>query len=171
MTPDDETRLEDIGWEAQRLAKAGEWQQGNELVRSIPDADEFTGYLHEKTIALTEIGRAMLKAGQEESACSTLAEAERLAHVLARGGTWQEACQLYDIGCVWHEARRGPEALRLWDLALEAAHRGLDTYRLLATLARQFRDLGLHERAAAAVARLPPGYPWERPPGNPLLEE
>jgi tetratricopeptide (TPR) repeat protein len=171
MNPDDETRLEDIGCEAQRLAKAGEWQQANELVLSIPDADELTGYLHEKAIALTDIGRAMLKTGQRELASSTLADAERVAHVLARGGTWEEAYQLYDIGCVWQEAGEGSEALRLWDSALDAAGRGLETYRLLATLARQFRDLGLHERVRKAVAHLPPEYPWEQLPRSPSLGE
>ena len=171
MNPEEETRLEDIGCEAQRLAKSGRWQEANELVHSIPDADELTGYLHEKAIALTEIGRAMLKARQQDLAASTLAEAERLAHVLARGGAWEEAYQLYDIGCVWQEANQGAQALRLWDSAVEAARTGLETQRLLAALARQFRDLGLHERVSSIVAQLPAGYPWEQVPRSPIIDE
>ena len=171
MSPDEETRLEDLGCEAQRLAKSGDWQGALDLARAIPDAGELTGYLHEKAVALTEIGRSMLIAGQRDLGSATLAEAERLAHVFARGGTWEEAYQLYDIGSAWHAAEDDAEALRLWDAAAEAGRRGLDTYRLLARLAREFRDLGLHDRVNAIVAHLPAGYPWQQGPRNPYAEE
>jgi predicted RNA polymerase sigma factor len=171
MTPDDEERWESIGVEAQRLARAGRLAEAEALALSIPDAEELTGYLHEKVAALTELGRALFAAGRPDRGTEVLKQAESLAHRLAKGGAWHEAYALFDIACVWRDFGNTSETLRLWDASVEAAVRGFDAARLLARLAREFRDLGLHEKAAAVVALLPPGYPWQVPPKNTALGE
>src|ERR1700752_3907393 len=110
MTPDEEDRLEQLGGEAQRLAKAGRCAEAEEIARSIPTSSEHTGYLHEKVIAFIELGRSLIKEGQATRARAILAEAEQLAAHM-RDANWEEADALYDIGEIWRDAGDAAEAL------------------------------------------------------------
>ena len=165
MTPDEEERWEQVGWDAQQLAKAGSLAEAERAARSVPDAAEHTGYFHEKVSAFIEIGRALVAAGKRDDASAILAEAEQMARFLRNGGTWEEAYALADIAEIWRKAGDTAETLRLWRVAVAATQVGVtDTFKLLARIAGHLWSMGREEEAHEVARLLPAGYPWGKLP-------
>ena len=165
MTPVDEEHWENLGWNAQQLAKSGRLAEAESVARSIPAAAEFTGYFHEKVSAFIEIGRGLLAAGRQQDAAAMLAEAEQMARTLRNGGMWHEAYALADIADLWRNAGQTDETLRLWRAAVAATQVGVtDTSKLLARIARSLWSMGLEGEAREVARLLPTGYPWGKLP-------
>ena len=157
MTPEEEERLEQCGFEAQSLVRARRYPEAEALARSIPTPAAYTAYLHEKVAAFTDLGRALLGSGERDHARGLLNEAETLA-ALMRDADWEEAYTLFDIGEIWRDAGDTDEAVRLWDACLIHG-RGKDTLKLFARIYRELRSMGLHEKAEHVVTLVPRGYP------------
>ena len=165
MTPKEQEHWEQVGCDAQQLAKSGSLAEAESTARSIPDADELTGYFHEKVSAFIDIGRALLAAGRQEDASAILAEAEQMARTLRNGGTWEEAYALADIADIWRKAGQADETLRLWRVAVAATQVGAtDTFKLLARIARNLWAMGREGEAHEVARLLPAGYPWGKLP-------
>jgi hypothetical protein len=161
VTPKDEQHWEDVGCNAQQLAKSARLAEAEGAARSIPAAAELTGYFHEKVSAFIEVGRALLVAGRQQDAATILAEAEQMARTLRNGGMWQEAYALADIADIWRSAGHTDETLRLWRAAVAATQVGVtDTWQLLARIARNLWSMGLEAEAHEVARLLPAGYPW-----------
>jgi tetratricopeptide (TPR) repeat protein len=155
MNTGEDGRWADVAAEAQRLVRAGRWEEAEASARSIPVADGATTRdLQAKVIAFIALAAALLQAGQREKGAGLLAEAEALARRLGRGGNWEEACALFDIGQAWRDAGDSAEALRLWDASIEAVE-AKDIARLLAVLYRESRAMGLWDRGHRVLGLLP----------------
>jgi hypothetical protein len=154
-------RWEDVGWNAEQLAKRGSVAEAEAHARSIPSAPGHTGYSHAKVWAFIEIGRTLLAAGRQHEGIKILSEAEQMARMLRSGGTWEEAYALGAIGDVWRNAGNAGETLRLWRAAVAASQVGpTDTLKLLARIAQGLRSMGLDGEALEVAKLLPQGYPW-----------
>jgi tetratricopeptide (TPR) repeat protein len=158
MATGEEDRWTEVASEAQRLVRAGRWAEAEAVARSIPVADGATRDLQAQVIAFIALGTAFVQAGQRERGAGVLAEAEALARRLRRGGNWEEAYALFEIGQAWRDVGDNAEALRLWDASVEVVE-GKDTARLLAALYRESRAMGLWDRAHRVLGLLPRRYP------------
>ena len=154
MITEEERRWRAVASEAQQLVRAGRCEEAEALARSIPATEGPNGFLHTQVIAFVAVGTALLQAGQREKGAGLLAEAETFARRLRRGGNWEEACALFEIGQAWRDAGDTPEALRLWDESI-AVVEGKDTARLLTALYRESRVKGLWERGHRVLGLLP----------------
>jgi hypothetical protein len=154
MNTEDDRRWTAVASEAQQLVHAGRCEEAEALARSIPTTEGANGFLHTQVVAFVALGAALLQAGQREKGSGILAEAETLAHRLRRGGNWEEAGALFEIGKAWRDGGDTAEALRLWDASV-AVVEGKDTARLLTALYRESRAKGLWDRGHRVLGLLP----------------
>jgi hypothetical protein len=154
MNSEEDRRWTAVAAEAKELVQTGRCDEAEALARSIPATEGANGFLHTQVVAFIALGAALLQAGQREKGGGILAEAETLAHRLRRGGNWEEASALFEIGQAWREGGDDAQALRLWDASV-AVVEGKDTARLLTVLYRESRAKGLWDRGHRVLGLLP----------------
>jgi tetratricopeptide (TPR) repeat protein len=154
MNPEDDRRGTAAVAEVERLIGAGRCDEAEALARSAVANSPAAACLHTQARALAALGTSLLKAGERERATAVLSEAETLARRLGQSANWEEASALFEIGQAWRDGGDAAEALRLWDASVAVVD-GKDTARLLATLYRESRDMGLWDRGHRVLGLLP----------------
>ena len=146
---------------AQRLAAADLADRAESVARSIPIDAKWSGSLVETVVALTKIASKSAQAGQPARAEGLLREAEAALKQLGHPDHLQ-ASLLDDIAEAWMLLNRRDKSLGLWDEAIVVARQSVEIYRaggapdvdswkVLAAIARRLAELGEDERSKLAL--------------------
>jgi ATP/maltotriose-dependent transcriptional regulator MalT len=150
---DADESLEALGLRAQVLAKSGRLEEAERTACSIPDADGFCGWLHEKAVALVIVASGFADRGEKDRARALVGEAVRISRLLGHGGTWQEADTLVDVGAVMARMGATEEALEHWTRAASLSQvcqaHDEECGKILAQISFNIAGLGLWDQAAS----------------------
>jgi hypothetical protein len=160
MASDEEMdeRYEQAGVRAQELAGSGQVEEAERIARSIPNADAFCGWFHEKTVAFIAIASALVESGLTDRALGIAREAVSFAELMGGAGTWHGPDALVDIGQVMLRAGARDEGIRLWMKAValcqECQDHDEDCGKILSQIAGLLTDIGLIDEALRVAASI-----------------
>lgn len=142
---------EELAVRAGDLVRAGQLDEAEALLQRLPSGIEFSGWLHEKASALIRLASQRAERGESKRAIETLHEALAACSGLRRGGTWEEADCLLQVGAVFQKLGRHGDAIDVWMQAGARAQAGqdrdVDCLKILSQLARDLARCGERNRA------------------------
>jgi hypothetical protein len=148
-------RYESEAVRAQTLARSGSLLEAQSIIDGLPDDTQYSGWLHEKTIALVELASEHWRRGSGAAALEALARATVTGLGLIPGSTWEASeCYLL-IGRSLAANRQSAQATIPLELAVALAQArqavGIDCANILARVSRVYSEMG-DPQAATRIA-------------------
>ena len=151
MQNEEEKRWETLGVKAQDLVRLGNIDEAIDVVAQIPMPRGFSGWGHEKVLALIEIAIKLIELGKIERATSIADEASGCCEALHDGAVWEEADCYAKIASIQAKLNMRSAAILMWRKAVGAAKVNqtfdVDCAKILAKIARDLADIGEHQFA------------------------
>ncbi len=152
---DEADRYEEEATHARSLVQAGELDEAERILRSLPEGKELCDWLHEKSEVFIDLAKARLNLGQVEAARTILKDVEPDVLALEQGSRWEAADCYLEMGKVMERLRDTESSKSYFSKSAELAQRceavDADCRKILAEIARRFRALGDLDRARSTA--------------------
>jgi hypothetical protein len=148
-------RYEEEATRAGNLVQAGELDEAERILRSLPAGKGISGWLHEKSLGFINLAKARLALGQVEATKGIVKTVEPDVTALEQGSRWEAADCYLEMGKVMDRLKDSESSNRYFSRAVELAQRyeavDVECRKILAEIARRFAAIGDLDRARSTA--------------------